>query len=109
MALMQVGAAQGPTLRFQLPNERNMYVDLLDDEDVQLMFDEWSDYAASPECVSNAKLQVRSCGSSQADSVARQHPVSISQPASGAAARLSNAPPRLESGTRDVQQRSLCM
>ena len=50
--------AQGPQLRFQLPNERNMYVDLVDEEDVQLMFDEWADYTASPNYVSSAKLQV---------------------------------------------------
>ena len=36
-----------------------MYVDLVDDEDVQLMFDEWADYLSSPDFVSSAKLQVR--------------------------------------------------
>ena len=57
--LLTCTCLQGPQLRFQLPNERNTYVDLVDDEDVQLMFDEWADYVASPECVSSSKLQVR--------------------------------------------------
>lgn len=39
-------AWQGPSLRFQLPSEPNTYVDLVDDEDVKLMFDEWADYVA---------------------------------------------------------------
>ena len=29
-----------PHLKYQLPSEPHMYVDLVDDEDVQLMFDE---------------------------------------------------------------------
>ncbi|KAK9835331.1 hypothetical protein WJX81_003108 [Elliptochloris bilobata] len=36
-----------PHLKYQLPSEPHMYVDLVDDEDVQLMFDEWADFAAS--------------------------------------------------------------
>ena len=50
---------QGPQLRFQLPHERNTYVDLVDGEDVQLMFDEWADFTSSPGYISSAKLQVR--------------------------------------------------
>lgn len=33
---------QSMFLKYQLPSDPNVYVDLLDDEDVQLMFDEVS-------------------------------------------------------------------
>ena len=46
------------SLRFQLPQERGTYVDLVDNEDVQLMFDEWQEYADQPTTASSAKLQV---------------------------------------------------
>ena len=46
------------SLRFQLPQERGTYVDLVDNEDVQLMFDEWQEYADQPSTASSAKLQV---------------------------------------------------
>ena len=48
-------------MRFQLPQERGTYVDLVDDEDVQLMFDEWQEYASQPTTAASAKLQVRHC------------------------------------------------
>ena len=47
------------SLRFQLPQERSTYVDLVDDEDVQLMFDEWQEYASQPTAAVSAKLQAR--------------------------------------------------
>ena len=50
------------SLRFQLPQERGTYVDLVDNEDVQLMFDEWQEYADQPTTASSAKLQVRLTG-----------------------------------------------
>lgn len=46
-----------PSLRFQLPSEPNTYVDLVDDEDVQLMFDEWADYTSNGRH-STAKLHI---------------------------------------------------
>ena len=48
---------QGPSLRFQLPSEPNTYVDLVDDEDVTLMFDEWADYVSGGRH-SSAKLHI---------------------------------------------------
>ena len=38
---------QNPSLKYQLPSEPNVYVDLVDDEDTQLMFDDWHDYSSS--------------------------------------------------------------
>ncbi|CAL5222116.1 g4432 [Coccomyxa viridis] len=40
------GSPEMMFLKYQLPSEPNVYVDLLDDEDVSLMFDEWADFAA---------------------------------------------------------------
>ena len=40
-------ALQSPSLKYQLPSEPNVYVDLVDDEDTQLMFDDWHDYSSS--------------------------------------------------------------
>ena len=37
---MLLAASQMMFLKYQLPSEPNVYVDLLDDEDVSLMFDE---------------------------------------------------------------------
>jgi hypothetical protein len=38
---------QLPVVKYQLPSEANMYVDLRDDEDVNMMFDEWSEFTAA--------------------------------------------------------------
>ncbi|KAK9790346.1 hypothetical protein WJX73_008358 [Symbiochloris irregularis] len=51
------GQQAAPSLRFQLPSEPNTYVDLVDDEDVQLMFDEWADYTSNGRH-STAKLHI---------------------------------------------------
>ncbi|KAK9903274.1 hypothetical protein WJX75_001673 [Coccomyxa subellipsoidea] len=42
----QSGPPDAMDLKYQLPSDPTVYVDLLDDEDVQLMFDEWADFAA---------------------------------------------------------------
>ncbi len=34
---------QNPTLKYRLPSDPNVWVDLVDDDDVELMFDEWQD------------------------------------------------------------------
>ncbi|DBA77349.1 TPA: hypothetical protein ACH3X2_000866 [Trebouxia sp. C0005] len=45
--------------KYQLPGSSNLYVDLIDDEDVKLMFDEWADYLAEEGKASrNAKLHI---------------------------------------------------
>lgn len=45
--------------KYQLPGNNNLYVDLIDDEDVKLMFDEWADYLAEEgKAVRNAKLHI---------------------------------------------------
>lgn len=52
-------ALQISNTKYQLPGSNNMYVDLVDDEDVKLMFDEWSDYLAEEGKASrNAKLHI---------------------------------------------------
>ena len=49
---------QSPSIKYQLPSEPNVYVDLLDDEDAQLMFDEWHEYTQSALKAANAKLHL---------------------------------------------------
>lgn len=45
--------------KYQLPGSTNMYVDLVDDEDVKLMFDEWADYLeAEGKKARTAKLHI---------------------------------------------------
>ncbi|KAL0025127.1 hypothetical protein WJX77_001678 [Trebouxia sp. C0004] len=45
--------------KYQLPGSSNLYVDLIDDEDVKLMFDEWADYITEEGRASrNAKLHI---------------------------------------------------
>lgn len=45
--------------KYQLPGSTNMYVDLVDDEDVKLMFDEWADYLeAEGKNARTAKLHI---------------------------------------------------
>ena len=52
-------ALQMSNTKYQLPGSSNLYVDLIDDEDVKLMFDEWADYLAEEGKVSrNAKLHI---------------------------------------------------
>lgn len=52
-------AVQVANLKYQLPGSNNLYVDLVDDEDVKLMFDEWADYLAEEGKASrNAKLHI---------------------------------------------------
>lgn len=46
-ALERFCLQQLPSLKYQLPSEPNVYVDLVDDEDTQLMFDDWHDYSQS--------------------------------------------------------------
>lgn len=36
--------AQVPRIKYQLPDQEQTLVDLCDDEDVHLMFDEWTDF-----------------------------------------------------------------
>lgn len=45
-------------MKYQLPAEQNVYVDLVDDEDTQLMFDEWHDWAISQNKSASAKLHL---------------------------------------------------
>ena len=47
---------QNPSLKYQLPSEPNVYVDLVDDEDTQLMFDDWHDYSSSTKGASKLHL-----------------------------------------------------
>ena len=57
--LLPVCAMQMSNTKFQLPGSTNMYVDLVDDEDVKLMFDEWADYlAAEGKGARSAKLHI---------------------------------------------------
>lgn len=52
---------QNPSIKYQLPSEPNLYVDLVDDEDAQLMFDEWMEYTGSASAASksgSAKLHL---------------------------------------------------
>ena len=45
--------------KYQLPGSNNMYVDLVDDEDVKLMFDEWAEYLeAEGKGARSAKLHI---------------------------------------------------
>ena len=48
---------QAPSLKYQLPTEPNVYVDLVDDTDTELMFDEWNDFT-SKNRTSSAKLHL---------------------------------------------------
>ena len=47
-----------PSIKYRLPSEPTMYVDLMDDEDTQLMFDEWNEYVHSEGRQSGAKLHL---------------------------------------------------
>ena len=49
---------QVPSLKYQLPTEPNVYVDLVDDTDTELMFDEWLDFSRSQNKSSTAKLHL---------------------------------------------------
>lgn len=49
---------QSPSLKYQLPTDTNVYVDLLDDVDTQLMFDEWHEYSNAPTRKANSKLHL---------------------------------------------------
>lgn len=49
---------QAPSLRYQLPSDPNVYVDLLDTEDVKMMFDEWQEWLAEEKRPSSSKLHV---------------------------------------------------
>ena len=45
--------------KYQLPGSNNTYVDLVDDEDVKLMFDEWAEYLEEiGKAARNAKLHI---------------------------------------------------
>ena len=45
--------------KYQLPGSNNLYVDLVDDEDVKLMFDEWAEYLeAEGKGARSAKLHI---------------------------------------------------
>lgn len=45
--------------KYQLPGSNNTFVDLVDDEDVKLMFDEWAEYLAElGKAARNAKLHI---------------------------------------------------
>ena len=54
-----VAALQMMFLKYQLPSEPNVYVDLLDDEDVSLMFDEVR--TSPPHCLLACSGSVRVC------------------------------------------------
>lgn len=49
---------QSPSIKYQLPSEPHVYVDLVDDEDTQLMFDEWQEYTTSANRSAAAKLHL---------------------------------------------------
>lgn len=50
---------QASVIKYQLPGSTNTYVDLIDDEDVRLMFDEWADHlAAEGKAARTLKLHV---------------------------------------------------
>ena len=53
-----MAGAQVPHLKYQLPSQLNMYLDLVDDEDVALMFDEWAEFVASNRVAVGQKLHV---------------------------------------------------
>ena len=55
--LLAMLCLQNPSLKYQLPSEPNMYVDLFDDEDTQLMFEDWHDYSTTQKTAS-AKLHL---------------------------------------------------
>ena len=56
--LMEDYVLQAPALKYQLPTEPNVYVDLVDDEDTQLMFDEWHDFSTAQNKSASAKLHL---------------------------------------------------
>lgn len=49
---------QEPYLKYRLPGDPDVTVDLIDDEDVKLMFDEWADFQADPSSPKTAKLHI---------------------------------------------------
>ena len=56
---MGIMAVQISNSKYQLPGSNNTYVDLVDDEDVKLMFDEWAEYLEEQgKAARNAKLHI---------------------------------------------------
>ena len=51
-------SVQAPSLRYQLPSDPNVYVDLVDTEDVKMMFDEWQEWLAEEKRPSSSKLHI---------------------------------------------------
>ncbi|KAK9861158.1 hypothetical protein WJX84_004717 [Apatococcus fuscideae] len=52
------GSDSAPSLRYQLPSDPNVYVDLVDTEDVKMMFDEWQEWLAEEKRPSSSKLHI---------------------------------------------------
>ena len=45
-------------MTYQLPTDTNVYVVVLDDDDTQVMFDEWHEYSNAPTHKPNDKLRL---------------------------------------------------
>ena len=46
---------QNPTLKYRLPSDPSVWVDLVDDDDVEMMFDEWQEISMATAAASGRR------------------------------------------------------